>query len=133
MSDLKIPDSHCGMEWCTGYGMLVLLFSFIYFCLFYYKVLKKYFGKAIARTVITPIENGVAALMSKLYMRVIAVLLVLAAFLGYVVFDTGDSRYRMRSLIAIMILFGIGYVFSKSRSHVNLTKNTHPTFLEISN
>lgn len=47
-------------------------------------------------------------------------MLILLAISGFIVYDTIGSRERLRSLLGIVILFGIGYVFSSDRSKVAL-------------
>lgn len=37
--------------WCDGYGMFFILVVFVYALLFYFKVIKRYFGRSITKTV----------------------------------------------------------------------------------
>lgn len=46
--------------------------------------------------------------------------LILAALVAFIAYDTIGSRERLRSLLGIVILYGIGYVFSADRSKVVL-------------
>lgn len=49
--------------------------------------------------------------------------IVIAIFAGIGIFlaiDTVDQWDRLRSLLGIVILFGLGYAFSADRKHVNI-------------
>lgn len=37
--------------WCDGYGMFFILVVFVYTLLFYFKVIKRYFGRSITKTI----------------------------------------------------------------------------------
>lgn len=53
--------------WCDGHGLLIILFVFIYWCLFYYHVLKRFFGKKINEAVIKPTVKLGDRVFSKWY------------------------------------------------------------------
>jgi len=42
------------MDWCDGVGFLIVLTGLIYLGLFYFQVVKKFWGKAITRAVLKP-------------------------------------------------------------------------------
>lgn len=56
---------YCGMEWCDGYGLLLILFVLTYLSLFYYHIIKPYFGSKLYGTVIGPFINCVKAMLRK--------------------------------------------------------------------
>ncbi len=41
-------------EWCDGHGLLIILTALVYFSLFYFQILKRFYGKAIYRSAIKP-------------------------------------------------------------------------------
>lgn len=47
---------YCGIQWCDGYGMLLLLLAFVYIGLFYYLV-KRLWGKKIWNTFLGPLQK----------------------------------------------------------------------------
>lgn len=46
------------MDWCDGVGFLIVLTGLIYLGLFYFQVVKKYWGKAINRSVLKPLGKA---------------------------------------------------------------------------
>lgn len=58
--DFPSCEPTCGMQWCDGYGMLLLLLFFIYFGLFYYKIFKRFLGKKIHESIINPVSEKIA-------------------------------------------------------------------------
>lgn len=56
------------------------------------------------------------------YFEYIVTALIIVAFIVLVAIDTYDSPERLRSLLGIVILLGIGFVFSKHRSAVKIRK-----------
>lgn len=46
---LESSDSTCKSIWCEGYGMLFILLVFTYGLLFYFQVIKRYFGRSISK------------------------------------------------------------------------------------
>uniref|UniRef100_A0A1L8DEH6 Sodium/nucleoside cotransporter n=2 Tax=Nyssomyia neivai TaxID=330878 RepID=A0A1L8DEH6_9DIPT len=110
---------NCDLGWCHGYGFLILLMVFIYAGLFYFQVVKRFWGQRISKSAINPFTNLVQHLFSSRYVRVGAALVVLAAFATYLVFETSDNRNRLRGLIGIAVLLGLGFIFSKHPSYIN--------------
>lgn len=41
-------------EWCDGHGLLIILTALVYWALFYFHVLKRFYGKTIYRSAIKP-------------------------------------------------------------------------------
>lgn len=44
-------------DWCDGHGLLIILTALLYWGLFYYHILKRYFGKSIYNGIIKPLNN----------------------------------------------------------------------------
>ena len=51
---------HNGIEldWCDGVGFLIILNAVVYLGLFYFQVVKKFWGRQIYKSVLKPIEKG---------------------------------------------------------------------------
>ena len=51
--DMGIP-----MDWCNGVGLLIIMTIFVYFGLFYFQVVKRFWGKPINRVVLQPLGKS---------------------------------------------------------------------------
>uniref|UniRef100_A0A1B0GGV0 Putative concentrative na+-nucleoside cotransporter cnt1/cnt2 n=1 Tax=Lutzomyia longipalpis TaxID=7200 RepID=A0A1B0GGV0_LUTLO len=107
------------MGWCHGYGFLIILMVLIYVGLIYFQIIKRFWGRQIAKSAIEPFTKFIRKLFSSRFVRVGAVLIVLAAFVVYLVFETTDNRNRLRGLVGIAVILGFGFIFSKHPSYVN--------------
>ncbi|XP_043505646.1 solute carrier family 28 member 3-like isoform X1 [Polistes fuscatus] len=120
---VKTKESNdCGYCWCTGYGMLLLLLCFIYGGLFYYLIVKRYFGKFILH-LFRPVERGITRLQktrfgSRIFGTVIYVI-ILIAIVVFLIFDTIHSTERLISGLGVLILLLLGWLFSKHPAHIN--------------
>ncbi|XP_023168346.1 solute carrier family 28 member 3 [Drosophila hydei] len=108
----------CGIRFCTGYGMLLLLLGFIYLALFYYLIFKPKLGLFLHKNYLQP-----AAVKWHDFLRTrvvsiacIAILLLLLAI--YLVFETKDNPQKLVSLVAPCFFILCGYVFSTKRSAI---------------
>lgn len=52
-------------DWCDGHGLLIILTAITYWSLFYFHILKRFYGKAIYRAVIEPTVDLGNKLFSK--------------------------------------------------------------------
>ncbi|KAJ6639062.1 Solute carrier family 28 member 3 [Pseudolycoriella hygida] len=105
-----------GMQWCDGYGMLILLLAIIYLSYLYY-VLKRFYGKYINETYLQPLK---AKIFARKITRIVFGVVLLVAVVTFIVLDTSDARNRLQSLSGIVTFLIIGYVFSKSPTKVKL-------------
>lgn len=117
--DFPSCEPTCGMQWCDGYGMLLLLLFFVYFGLFYYQIFKRFFGKRVYESFIKPISEKTAEATKHTYVKLALAAALIAAFITYIILDTTDDRDRLRSLMGIVILLSLGFIFSKHPSRVN--------------
>ncbi|EZA61523.1 hypothetical protein DMN91_003553 [Ooceraea biroi] len=118
----KFCKGNCDFQWCNGYGMLLILAGLTYIGLFYFLIVKRYFGKHIIRCC-RPLTNSFERLQSTKYGAcigaVIFYLLVLVAIITFLIIDTADSRYRLISLLGVVVMLGLGWLFSKHPGQVN--------------
>lgn len=52
-------------DWCDGHGLLIILTAVVYWSLFYYHVLKRFWGKSISQGVIKPVADLGSKIFSK--------------------------------------------------------------------
>ncbi|XP_012522524.1 solute carrier family 28 member 3 isoform X2 [Monomorium pharaonis] len=111
----------CDFEWCNGYGLLLILVALIYLGLFYFLIVKRYFGKHILQCC-QPVTNylkrlkntkyGIRITMTTIY------LIILIAIITFLVIDTANSRYRLLSILCMIVVLGLGWIFSKHPGQV---------------
>lgn len=59
-SEQKIDENNiCDMQWCDGYGMLLLLTVLVYSCLFYFNVIKPLMSKCLEKPNRQSMKTGV--------------------------------------------------------------------------
>lgn len=110
--------NYCGIQWCDGYGMLLILMAFVYSGVFYYSI-KKHYGKRIVDS-FEPIRRLIEKIFSIRFMKVALIGVVVAAIAVFLAFDTVDSRRRLQSLIGIGVLLSFGFVFSAYPTKIRL-------------
>lgn len=55
----------CGIQWCDGYGMLLILTTFTYVGLLYYQVIKPRYGRQIYEQSLKPLQSCLSGLFAK--------------------------------------------------------------------
>lgn len=134
--------------------MFLILFVFGYSLVIYFKVIKPRYGRNTSKT-LRKFNKSTTELFNKTrygrilcvrkskfnlntfisigfvsrYSKFIAVTIIFILFVVLIIVDSLDSPHRLRSLLGIFILLGIGFVFSKHRSEVN---SQHSFLLKIS-
>ncbi|XP_018303103.1 solute carrier family 28 member 3 isoform X2 [Mycetomoellerius zeteki] len=115
-------QKNCDFQWCEGYGLLLILTGLIYLGLFYFLIVKRYFGKYILQCC-RPVTNSLERLQNIKYgtriRAIIVYLVILVAIITFLIIDTADSRHRLISILGVIVLLGLGWVFSKHPGQVN--------------
>ncbi|XP_063984863.1 uncharacterized transporter YutK-like isoform X2 [Diachasmimorpha longicaudata] len=115
-------NSNCELEWCNGYGMLLILLGVVYFSLLYYYVIKRYLSEGI-ETVFSPITSCIGSIRQRSCLsRSLKTSFYVALFIALVIFliyDTIDSRDRLISCLGFVIILLFGFVFSKHPTQIN--------------
>ncbi|XP_055631867.1 sodium/nucleoside cotransporter 1-like [Toxorhynchites rutilus septentrionalis] len=110
---------NCGMQWCDGYGMLILLLGFIYCGLVYYNIVKPLLGKPFKQSIVRPLRTSVRRTFESLYSKLAAIGVVLVGFAIFCFFETRDEPERLMSLIGMVILFLISFLCCKHPTKIN--------------
>ncbi|XP_069702918.1 uncharacterized transporter YutK-like isoform X2 [Periplaneta americana] len=108
----------CDLEWCDGFGMLIIVLAVTYIGIFYYQIVKKYFGKTIYENVLHPVGKQWSSLMKQRFLKVVACLVPVMAIVVYLVIDTIGNPERLISAVGMIFLIGLGYIFSKHRTEI---------------
>lgn len=107
------------LTFCSSFGMLIFVFGSIYLGLFYFKILKPYFGESIQSNIFHPIGHGIKRLFKTFISKVVLGLVVLAGFFGYIIYETYTDFARLRALGGICLLVGVGVLISSSPRRIN--------------
>lgn len=122
--------------------MLLILTILTYLGLLYYNVFKPKYGRDFSEAYLKPIEGHLSNIFRSRYLPnfimeslkfksihciyyilrtvILGLLCVIVIAVSlYLFYDTMDSRERLRSLIGVVVLYGIGFVFSKHMSQVS--------------
>uniref|UniRef100_A0A182TTA4 Sodium/nucleoside cotransporter n=1 Tax=Anopheles melas TaxID=34690 RepID=A0A182TTA4_9DIPT len=111
-------QTNCGMQWCDGYGMLVLLLAFAYAGMLYFLLLKPICGPPLSRQfapVVALCQRTFRLRAVKLSLGAI-VLLGLAIFLY---FDTRNDTIRLMPLTGMVVMLALSFLVSKHRRSIN--------------
>ncbi|CAH2056454.1 unnamed protein product, partial [Iphiclides podalirius] len=106
------------LELCYGFGSLIAFLSIIYFFVIYFLVMKKYFGDWFERTVWTKVDASAGYLWKFTWFRWCFSLAVLVAIAVFLYVDTRDSPERLISLLGLIVLLLLGFVFSASPGRI---------------
>ncbi|CAG2059178.1 unnamed protein product, partial [Timema podura] len=99
--------------WCNGLGILIILLFFLYMWMFYYLIVKKYFGRILYEHIVAPIVRVWDKAWERTLFRVAISLLVLAALVVFLVLDTVGSRERLVSFFGLIVILLFGFIFSR--------------------
>ncbi|XP_046462699.1 uncharacterized transporter YutK-like isoform X2 [Daphnia pulex] len=106
------------MDWCDGVGFLIVLTSIIYFGLFYFQVVKKFWGEPIHQNVLKPIGNAFEKVWKYRLARYGFYLCLILGLLIFLIIDTADERVRLQSFGGLLVFLLLGWIFSKYPSRV---------------
>ncbi|KZS13466.1 Solute carrier family 28 member 3 [Daphnia magna] len=106
------------MDWCDGVGFLIVLTGIIYLGLFYFQIVKKFWGKSINRAVMKPAGKAFDRAWKYSWVRYGFYLVLSAGLLTFLIIDTADERVRLQSFGGLLIFLLLGWIFSKYPSRV---------------
>ncbi|XP_017065993.1 solute carrier family 28 member 3 [Drosophila eugracilis] len=108
----------CGINFCTGYGMLLLLLGFIYFGLFYYYIFKPTVGRNLHRNYLSPLSKKWHNFSRTRVVSFASIAILLALLAIFVYFETRNDTQKLVSLVGPCFFILCGYVFSTKRSAI---------------
>lgn len=123
--DLNKYDCHfytnleiCGIRFCSGYGMLILLLGFIYLGLFYYHIFKPKLGRFLHRNYLHPASVKWHRFSRTRMVSAALIVILLICLAIYLFFEARDEPQKLVSLVAPCFFILCGYVFSTKRSAI---------------
>ncbi|XP_011297444.1 solute carrier family 28 member 3 isoform X1 [Fopius arisanus] len=118
----KNNNKNCALEWCDGYGMLLILLGIVYLSLFYFYVIKRYLSDTI-QAVFFPISCCIRSIREKSCLsrslKTSFYVTLLIALVIFLIYDTIDSRDRLISGVGFAIILLFGFVFSKHPTKID--------------
>ncbi|EDW79830.1 uncharacterized protein Dwil_GK17994 [Drosophila willistoni] len=108
----------CGIQFCSGFGMLILLMSFTYLGLFYYYIFKPKVGRSLHRNYLVPLSDKWIKFSRTTVVSLVMIGILLAALAVFLYFETRDEPQKLVSLVAPCFFIFCGYVFSTKRSAI---------------
>lgn len=106
------------MDWCGGVGLLIILTVLGYVGLFYFQIVKKFWGESIDRNVLQPIDRTFDRVWEYRVVQYGVYLVIIAALIVFLVIDTANERYRLVSFLGLIVFLLLGWIFSKHPSKV---------------
>ncbi|XP_062128423.1 solute carrier family 28 member 3 [Drosophila sulfurigaster albostrigata] len=108
----------CGIRFCTGYGMLLLLLGFIYFGLFYYQIFKPKLGRMLHRNYLHPASIKWHKFSRTRVVSAVMIVILFVLLAIYLYFETRNEPRKLVSLVAPCFFILCGWIFSTKRSEI---------------
>ncbi|XP_017150069.1 solute carrier family 28 member 3 [Drosophila miranda] len=108
----------CGINFCSGYGMLLLLLVFVYFGLFYYFIFKPKVGIWLHREYLKPAAQKWHNFSRTRAVSLASIALLLVFLAIFLYFETKDEPQKLVSMVAPCFFILCGYCFSTKRSAI---------------
>ncbi|XP_047473066.1 solute carrier family 28 member 3-like isoform X1 [Penaeus chinensis] len=105
----KIEDTD---YWCDADGLLIILTTLVGLGLLYFKVLKPLLGKKFTEVVVKPCSRILSPFIHGRFASLIGCLLVAAVIVVVVVVDSWNDQIRLQSLVGMVVLLLLGFLFS---------------------
>jgi pyrimidine nucleoside transport protein len=106
------------LDYCDGVGFLLIITIIVYTIMFYFLVLKRYFRKLpitkkMYKSMIKPGLSRIEQIMSTLNAVKGGYFTILLIFAIFIFLDTANDPRRLISAFGILVLIGLGFIFSK--------------------
>lgn len=112
-----INNNYDNIDWCNGYGLLILLLTIVYGGIFYHYCGKK-FLEYCSRPCFNFIRNFRKTKRSCFIAQTVVYVSIFVAIIIFLIIDTIDSRERLKSAIGVVTLLSFGWIFSKHPGHI---------------
>ncbi|XP_066995126.1 solute carrier family 28 member 3 isoform X2 [Anabrus simplex] len=81
--------------------------------LFYFHILKRFFGRVLYKNVLRHISTSFDHIWQKRLVRIALYLILPATLIAYLVWDTSNDRERLKSMMGVIVFMLLGFLFSK--------------------
>ncbi|XP_050072867.1 solute carrier family 28 member 3-like [Anopheles maculipalpis] len=110
--------SNCGMQWCDGYGMLVLLLGFVYAGLLYFLFLKPRLEGSLYRK-LRPVGSHFQRMFQTRTSKLSLGAVIVLGFAVFLYFDTRSDASRLMPLTGMIVLLALSVLASKHPKKIN--------------
>ncbi|XP_017066263.1 uncharacterized transporter YutK isoform X2 [Drosophila eugracilis] len=119
------PYILCEMFWCTGYGLLIILFVLFYIFWLYYWVFKPYVGIKLYNNFLEPAIDKWIEFSRQMIVSGVMLVAVISLTVAYLGFECRDNGYKAIGLLGPFLFILIGYAVSKHHKSVPWRIVTH--------
>ena len=105
-------------EWCDELGFLFVITVATYAGIFYYQVIKRFFGKWLNEHLIVPWSKLLDKVYSYWFAELVTIVLAVGGMVTFVIIDAGDDTYRLVSLAGGFGIIFLGFFFSAHPGYV---------------
>ena len=136
----KNLNDDLNLDFCNGFGFLLLLTIVIDLSLFYYKIIKPYFIKWIktaeGEKIIDEIKNGkiiqiYKKIMSKWWSSIAISATVFLCIFVFLLVDTASDRRRLISFFGLIVLIICGFLCSNNPARIRYSGTLSPHKLRL--
>ncbi|XP_001601110.2 solute carrier family 28 member 3 [Nasonia vitripennis] len=105
-------------DWCTGYGMLILIYVFTYGSIFYRLGIKRFCCKPLSH-LLRPFFRCLKNSNKYGIGEIILCLCIMAGIAVFLAIDTVNSRGRLMGFSGVALMMTLGFIFSKHPTKIN--------------
>ncbi|KAF2904936.1 hypothetical protein ILUMI_01239 [Ignelater luminosus] len=116
---LEYSDSTLDTTTCSGYGFLMILFIFINFGIIYYWLIKPFVIPIFNNLLWKPLSKEISKLLTIRFVKLLVYLIIFAAIVIYLIYDTSDNRRRLIPAIGLTLFLIFGFLFSQHPGQIN--------------
>ncbi|XP_049289382.1 solute carrier family 28 member 3-like [Anopheles funestus] len=111
-------QTNCGLQWCDGYGMLLLLLGFVYLGLLYFLLLKPRLERSVYRK-LAPVGSYFQRMFQTRTTKLAVGGIVILAIAIFLYFDTRGDTIRLMPLIGMVAFLALSVLMSKHPRKIN--------------
>ncbi|XP_043067046.2 uncharacterized transporter YutK [Drosophila bipectinata] len=113
-----VPYILCSINWCHGYGSLVVIFVIFHILWTYYVLFKPFIGQKLYDNYLDGMIDKWIEFRSKILVSVVMLITVIVLSLAYLTFECRDDWGKTRGLIGPAAFLTIGFAVSKHHKSI---------------
>ncbi|KAH8320784.1 hypothetical protein KR067_009970 [Drosophila pandora] len=113
-----IPFVLCSINWCHGYGSLVVIFVIFHILWIYYVLFKPFIGRKLYNDHIDGMIDKWIEFRSKILVSIVMLVVVIVLSTLYLIFECRDDWGKTRGLAGPIVFIAVGFAVSKHHKMV---------------